>query len=317
MEFLMEFGLRDWLLVLGPVFIIGVLVHGYWRMRSNRNSLKMSLDKSFLTSRHERAYDADDPDPYRAELPNGGARVVSKPQQKTLDLEEDVPVLMEPVADAEDFAAFDADQADEEPIYPDPVSAPVPTPAPATKTKSAAAVPSATAAVARKNAPPEPAPELEPEPAPVQASVKAQPRASADCPEKYLVLYVSARHKDFDGGALLACLEEQRMTFGEMSIFHRLGADGQSLFSLVNAVEPGTFEPARMHDLSTPAISLFMRAHELSRPVAVYHQMLAVAEALASSLGGEVRDQARKPLTRPAMERYQQDLQDFVDTYFH
>ncbi|MDP4641344.1 MAG: hypothetical protein NWS69_11325, partial [Pseudomonadales bacterium] len=92
MEFLMEFGLRDWLLVLGPVFIIGVLVHGYWRMRANRNSLKMALDKSFLTSRHDRAYDADFPEPYRAELPNGGARVVSKFQQKSLDLDEDVPV---------------------------------------------------------------------------------------------------------------------------------------------------------------------------------------------------------------------------------
>ena len=95
MEFLMEFGLRDWLLVLGPVFIIGVLVHGYWRMRANRNSLKMALDKSFLTSRHDRAYDADFPEPYRAELPNGGARVVSKFQQKSLDLDEDVPVLMD------------------------------------------------------------------------------------------------------------------------------------------------------------------------------------------------------------------------------
>ncbi|MDP4641345.1 MAG: cell division protein ZipA C-terminal FtsZ-binding domain-containing protein, partial [Pseudomonadales bacterium] len=155
------------------------------------------------------------------------------------------------------------------------------------------------------------------EPAPVQGSQATQLRASADCPEKYLVLYVSARRQDFAGGALLACLQAQRMTFGEMSIFHRQDADGEVLFSLVNAVEPGTFEPARMDDLTTPAISLFMRAHELSRPVAVYHQMLAVAEALASSLDGEVRDQARKPLTRASMERQQQDLQAFVDAHFH
>ena len=283
MEFLMEFGLRDWLLVLGPVFIIGVLVHGYWRMRANRNSLKMALDKSFLTSRHDRAYDADFPEPYRAELPNGGARVVSKFQQKSLDLDEDVPVLMEPVAAATLAAA------------------------PAFAAQKAPAVPARAA---------EPAPGAA-EPAPVQGSQATQLRASADCPEKYLVLYVSARRQDFAGGALLACLQAQRMTFGEMSIFHRQDADGEVLFSLVNAVEPGTFEPARMDDLTTPAISLFMRAHELSRPVAVYHQMLAVAEALASSLDGEVRDQARKPLTRASMERQQQDLQAFVDAHFH
>ena len=44
----MDFGLRDWLLILGPVFIAGILIHGYWRMRSNRSNLKMALDKSFF-----------------------------------------------------------------------------------------------------------------------------------------------------------------------------------------------------------------------------------------------------------------------------
>ena len=63
MESLIEFGLRDWLLILGSVFIVAVLLHGYWRMRSNRSTLKMALDKSFLNSRHEPKLDADELDP--------------------------------------------------------------------------------------------------------------------------------------------------------------------------------------------------------------------------------------------------------------
>ncbi len=63
----MEFDVRDWLLVIGPVFIVGVLVHGYWRMRSNRNTLKMALDKTFLTENG----DLDDEDKHDLSLFQG------------------------------------------------------------------------------------------------------------------------------------------------------------------------------------------------------------------------------------------------------
>ncbi|SVB13253.1 uncharacterized protein METZ01_LOCUS166107, partial [marine metagenome] len=43
-----DFDLRQWLLILGPVIIIGVLLHGYLRMRAGQNELKMQLDKSFV-----------------------------------------------------------------------------------------------------------------------------------------------------------------------------------------------------------------------------------------------------------------------------
>ena len=42
----MDFDLRQWLLILGPIFIVGVLPHGYFRMRSGQNEIKMKLDNS-------------------------------------------------------------------------------------------------------------------------------------------------------------------------------------------------------------------------------------------------------------------------------
>jgi hypothetical protein len=141
-------------------------------------------------------------------------------------------------------------------------------------------------------------------------------RAVVGCPEKYLVLYVVAKNKDFRGDTLRSCLKKQQMHFGEMAIFHRLSADDRSEFSLVNAIEPGTFDPDTMASMTTPALSLFMRAHELANPIASYHEMLAVAEALAKTLNGEVRDESRQPLSRQTMEHYQADLQIFVDTHF-
>jgi len=290
MESLIEFGLRDWLLILGSAFIVGVLLHGYWRMRSNRGTLKMSLDKSFLNSRHEPKLDADDLALYRAELPNGGARVLTTPTQTKLDLAEAVPVLMESVNIPASQDALSEDQAEATLGFETSLSE--------SNLSESGSLETAAFETEQPNSP-------------------AIPRAGAECPEKFVVLYVSARHKDFNGNALLACLRQQNMTFGEMDIYHRLGSNGRSLFSLVNAVEPGAFDPSTMHAFKTPAVSLFMRAHELADPVGVYHEMLGLAEYLATQLGGEIKDETRMPLTRQSMMRDQQDLQAFVDTYFH
>jgi len=290
MESLIEFGLRDWLLILGSAFIVGVLLHGYWRMRSNRGTLKMSLDKSFLNSRHEPKLDADDLALYRAELPNGGARVLTTPTQTKLDLAEAVPVLMESVNIPASQDALSEDLAEATLGFETSLSE--------SNLSESGSLETAAFETEQPNSP-------------------AIPRAGAECPEKFVVLYVSARHKDFSGNALLACLRQQNMTFGEMDIYHRLGSNGRSLFSLVNAVEPGAFDPSTMHAFKTPAVSLFMRAHELADPVGVYHEMLGLAEYLATQLGGEIKDETRMPLTRQSMMRDQQDLQAFVDTYFH
>jgi cell division protein ZipA len=319
MGFLMDFGLRDWLFILGPVFIIGVLVHGYWRMRINRNSLKMSLDKSFLNSQYDSRDGAAEAEKLRSELPNGGARVVSQPRQVSLNLDDDVPVLMEPVSprdpplgsDAATDVLMSESMDDAVPLEPSEI---VPGPSIA----AATVVPDSSPEMDRRgeleNAP-EHSPQTQHSPEVVAAVVEPL-RAVAGCPEKYLVLYVVARNKDFRGDTLRTCLKKHQMQFGEMSIFHRLDADNRSEFSLVNAIEPGTFDPDTMASMTTPALSLFMRAHELADPIATYHEMLMVAEALGKALNGEVRDESRKPLSRQTMEHYQDDLQAFVDSYF-
>ena len=87
----MDFDLRQWLLILGPVIIIGVLLHGYLRMRAGQNEIKMQLDKSFV-SQVDASSDVDDLSLLKAELPNGGARVISRHEQ-----DDEIPVLVEPV----------------------------------------------------------------------------------------------------------------------------------------------------------------------------------------------------------------------------
>ena len=116
--------MHEWLTVIIVLLIIGILLDGIRRMlQARRNSLRMSLDM-------RRDPNHDDLQDYNNELPNGGARVtdrkqekntehwdtnadetietsdsqISKPsptEQQTLELEEGVPMLMDSVASIE------------------------------------------------------------------------------------------------------------------------------------------------------------------------------------------------------------------------
>ena len=272
----MDFGLREWLLILGPVFIIVVLVHGYFRMRANRNSLKMKLDKNYVSKPGQSAEDVerDEISRLKAELPNGGARVRKVPEQANLDLKDDVPVLMEPVEMGRR----------EEPVEPE--------------------VPDIPISAKREGEEPEP-PVLE-----VRDRVQAKEK-----PEHFVVLYVSAVGEPFEGQALLEALVEQGMVFGDMDIFHRLDDEGQPMFSLVNAVEPGTFDVAAMSETQTPAVSLFLRAHVVAEPLGAYNEMVEVARALADELGGEVKDESRSVLTPQTIEHCREEIRAYQHRY--
>jgi cell division protein ZipA len=309
-EFFAGFGLRDWLLVLGPLLIIGILIHGYWRMRVNRNSLKMRLDKSFVSDLNENGAGEDELSLLRAELPNGGARVLSPTEQTSLNLDDDVPVLMNVAADqrAEEPSANKEPSAGKEPS--------------ADKEPSAHETPSASDAPVTNQQPEAHTPAGRDEAAAESEASGQQSRKSADLiepmsplpdslPEKYVVINVMAVNGVFQGEELLECLLAQNMTLGEMSIFHRLQGD-KTLFSLMNAVEPGSFDMATIKSIETPAISMFMRVHELHYPIRVFQQMLEVAAYIAEHLGGEVRDETRSVMTPQTIEHCRQQLQDYI-----
>ena len=295
----MEFDVRDWLLVIGPVFIVGVLVHGYWRMRSNRNTLKMALDKTFLTDNGDlNDEDKHDLSFFKAELPNGGARLVSDPEQVALDLNEEVPVLMDPVemgdASPADRRIADRPRAERN-IQRAPARDRV-----RTVTESSQKIETS----------------VDEQVSVSDSESTTKQRPGANCPERFVILYVAAIHGTFEGQHLLECLLDQGMTFGEMDIFHRTSDAGKILFSSANAVAPGTFVVSEMHQIKTPAISLFMQANLLNDPLAAYDQMVEVAQNLALDLVGEVKDESRSVLTPQTIEHGRQSLVEFVHRYY-
>ena len=286
----MDFDLRQWLLILGPILIAGVLLHGYIRMRSGQNEIKMKLDRSFLSKSGEEDV-VDDLSFFAAELPNGGARLVGI-EAGAVTPGHDLPGSMEPlerttISAISSFELPKLDLASE-------------------ASQTDISEPVAALEEAEKAPPAIEIPKIE----------EDQSAEEADAPtrklEMFVVIYVLALDEPFLGQDLVDILLDRGMTFGEMDIYHQLDDHATQMFSLASAVEPGTFNLSSIDQFSTPGVSLFMRVHELTAPLQVLDSMLSVANAIAQELNGEVRDETRSVMTPQTKEHCRQSITEFL-----
>ena len=292
----MDFDLRQWLLILGPIFIIGVLLHGYFRKRSGQNEIKMKLDPSFL-SRQGEDHVVDELSLFRAELPNGGARLLDSKAGAVIP-GNDVPLLTDSVELPSMSATSSVDLPKTDPL-------PAFTPEPISEPEEPAIDHSVDEAPA-KAPPARKAPKIE------EDQSAEETAAPIRKPEMFVVIYVLALDEPFLGQGLVEVLLDSGMIFGEMDIFHQLDDRGEQLFSLASAVEPGTFNLSSLDQFSTPGVSLFMRVQELEAPLQVLDSMLSVANMVAQELNGEVRDETRSVMTPQTIEHCRQSLTEFL-----
>ncbi|MGP1958953.1 MAG: cell division protein ZipA [Arsenophonus sp. NC-CH8-MAG3] len=123
-----------------------------------------------------------------------------------------------------------------------------------------------------------------------------------------VVLHVVALQGQVLGGTLLLqSIFQSGFQFGKREIFHRYVDPSDSekiLFSLVNMVKPGSFEPEAMSDFSTPGISIFMMLPSYGNSVQNFKLMLQAAQRIADDVGGVVLDEHRKMLTPQMIKEY-------------
>ena len=277
-------------MILGPIFIVGVLLHGYFRMRSGQNEIKMKLDRSFLSRPGEESV-VDDLSLFKSELPNGGARLVGIEAGAVIP-SDDVHVLKEFVerpsissVSSVELPKFDA----------------APEASNARTLEPVAALEESTKAPPIKEGP---------------KTEEGQSFEETDMPirksEMFVVIHVLALDEPFLGQDLVDILLDRGMTFGEMEIYHQVDDFGVHMFSLASAVEPGTFNMSSIGQFSTPGVSLFMRVHELAAPLQVLDSMLSVANAIAQGLNGEVRDEGKSVMTPQTKEHCRQSITEFL-----
>ena len=312
----MEFAMREWLTVIIVLLIVGVLLDGWRRMRqSKQQSIKMSL------SMHKDG-EREGGENYGSELPNGGARVVAHrdeedtkeltrtlqenfeqskttlqkpvriPEQVSLNLDEEVPMLMDSVVEQERQEPSlgdlgDIDALDDEPEVASAVQEPIAQDYPQAKASQKAA-PEQTQATADDD--------------------------EAEAEEVLVINVMSVGDARFQGAQLLGMILERGMRFGDMQIFHRHeGEDGEGevLFSMVNMVVPGTFDLNSMEQFETPGVSLFMTLPMSANSMQAFDSMAETAKAIADHLGGELKDENRSVMTSQTLEHCRQRIREF------
>ena len=293
----MDIGLREWLIVIGIVVIGGILFDGWRRMRGSRGRLKLKLDRNA-------ANQADD-DEEQSLL--GPSRVVSTHQEPSLDEHDlpqstsrgqrldDVPLVDELELDEPLSVARRLNAVDDEPEMPRGKEKP--------RDKDKVVEKASEKVVDKGDR---------------RAADKAPaPKPARDLPpvEEVLVINVVARDPaGFKGPALLQNILESGLRFGDMDIFHRhesMAGNGEVLFSMANALKPGTFDLDEIDHFSTRAVSFFLGLPGPRHPKQAFDLMVAAARKLSHELDGELKDEQRSVMTAQTIEHYRQRIVEF------
>ena len=235
----MEFDLRQWLLIIGPLLVLGVILHGYYRMRLSSNDLKMNLDKSFLN--REYIYEEDEKRELAStELPNGGARVIG---------ESSAPNELAEMGHKRDSRTEEMSQ-------------------------------------------------------------EYNSSKDAEDIRDIIVLNVLTDSERIKGQELLEFLMENEMSYGEMEIFHKLDNQGEVLFSLANAIEPGTFDLSDIDESEIQGVTLFLQIDGANQAERIFDEMLELARRISEKFSSQIFDGTRSALTQQTIGHIRQNIRE-------
>lgn len=342
--------LREWLIIVGALLIIGIVVDGLRRMRrARRESLEMQRAMG-----GEGIGQSPVDDPYNPELPTGGARPAggeakqaSAPGRDAAPEPESSAEAGPPDSQGEEVPTVTAPapETGDEPLSArddDGIVGPARVRGESTGAGDKAAEAGAVAGEAasrisagareiwnriREGADSEDSEASSgsetdgaSEPAataPGQASSEQPPMAGANRPEAEEVIVVHAHCREgerYTGTTIRRILEACGMEYGDLGIYHRHEESDTRTpvqFSAASAVSPGTLKPEEIENLETPGLSFFMSLPGPSQPVQAFDFMLETANTVVRNLGGELRDEHRSVMTSQTIEHCRQRIREF------
>jgi hypothetical protein len=146
--------------------------------------------------------------------------------------------------------------------------------------------------------------------------VKLPPAKPVELQKIITVRVCAAGDAAWDGTDLATAFAGSDLVHGRYGVFHRLHADGRSIFCVASLMEPGSFDPARMPEQRFPGVSIFAVLPGPVEPLQTFEQLMAAARQLAQDLSGMMQDEKGGPLSpqragslREEVIRFQQKLQ--------
>ena len=144
--------------------------------------------------------------------------------------------------------------------------------------------------------------------------VEHEAEAEAELAQTVLILNIMARDGSvLSGDSINSVALANKLVFGEMNIYHLMDDHDQPLFSMINMVKPGSFDPSTINELTTPGISLFMQLPGPANASKAFDDMLQTAYRISDTLEARLCDNKRQPLTESVVERYRTTAASFDD----
>ncbi|MEJ2479629.1 MAG: cell division protein ZipA [Acidihalobacter sp.] len=133
-------------------------------------------------------------------------------------------------------------------------------------------------------------------------------------PEDLLIIHIVADPAigTFGGDHLAEAFRACELRYGTMQIYHREARSGPPMFSVVNMINPGTFDPENFSELETPGVSLFMQLPGPEQPMVAFRTMSDCARRLAEQLGGRLQDETHSTMTMQTLGHYEERVRSFI-----
>ncbi|MCF6218620.1 MAG: hypothetical protein L3J62_08640 [Gammaproteobacteria bacterium] len=139
--------------------------------------------------------------------------------------------------------------------------------------------------------------------------IAAAPTAAKPSLPAVIALHIVAKQGDFAGADLVKAANLAAMRYGEMEIFHFLGAtQGAITFSMANMLEPGTFDLDNLNGFTTPGVLLFMESDLQDDLATSLNSMAKVARNICERLDAQLCDDHRRPFDLQQLDAWRADL---------
>ena len=147
---------------------------------------------------------------------------------------------------------------------------------------------------------------------PTRSQLGARPDASFD---RIVTLYLAARAGEvLHGPDIVVACEKAGLAYGHMGIFHRLDDNHPErgpIFSLANLVKPGSFDMARLGEIRTPGVSLFMTLPGPLNALDAWETLLPAAQRMAELLDAVLLDEERNALGRQRIAHLREEMRAY------
>lgn len=150
---------------------------------------------------------------------------------------------------------------------------------------------------------------------PEAASAQTQQKPAAQI-STVIAIHVMARpQRAFNGDNISQVLSQAGLHYGDLKVFHRYAEhneqQGQIIFSVASAVNPGTLPVHLGQQFSCPGLTFFLDFAKQKNAVTMFQLMLNTARGIAQSLDGELRDEQRKTWSLTAEQSIRRRIQQY------